>query len=81
MSKIDDIIDVLRESVDSQEKAVNRAKKLKDLLGGDVDEETLEQLKKDLLNAQLAASIYANDPMAKEVIKNILEKYKINLDD
>lgn len=81
MSKIDDIIDILSQSVDSEEKAVNRAKKLKDLLGGDVDEETLEQLKKDLLNAQLAASIYANDPMAKDVIKNILEKYKINQTD
>lgn len=78
MSKIDDIIDILSQSVDSEEKAVNRAKKLKDLLGGEVDEETLEQLKKDLLNAQLAASIYANDPMVKDVIKNILEKYKIN---
>lgn len=81
MSKIDDIIDVLRESVDSEEKAVNRDRKLRDLIGGEVDEETLEQLKKDLLNAQLAASIYANDPMAKEVIKNILEKYKIELND
>ena len=81
MRKIDDIIDILSQSVDSEEKAVNRAKKLKDLLGGDVDEETLEQLKKDLLNAQLAASIYANDPMAKDVIKNILEKYKINQTD
>lgn len=71
MIDFEKIVDEICAAIKSQ----NRDNKINEILGEIVNPEELEKLENELRDINIGTTLYPNDPIFKDWVKRILEKY------
>lgn len=71
MIDFEKIVDEICVAIKSQ----NRDNRIKEVLGGIVYPKDLEKLENELRDINIGITLYPNDPIFKDWVKRILEKY------